>query len=164
MSGSSGNDLLSAALRHQRDAERLATVAPRSLDQARHLFGFGPECARKALLDPWQALEGELRRALNQAIGHGFGPHEEVMVTWALALNPAARALVVPGGASGELLAQGFGERHPSLRGWNPECRYEPSGSAKEAALRTLRDDAREAVDAAAEALWLQGVGSGDPR
>lgn len=41
-------DLLSAALRHVRDAETLATSADdaRSLDQAFHLAGYGPECER----------------------------------------------------------------------------------------------------------------------
>ena len=42
---------ISAALRHTRDAEHLLASGPhRSLDQAFHLAGFGPECARKACL------------------------------------------------------------------------------------------------------------------
>ena len=40
-----GADLVSAALRHARDAEWLAHRSP---DQAYHLAGYAPECARKA--------------------------------------------------------------------------------------------------------------------
>jgi hypothetical protein len=53
-------DLLSAALRHVRDAEHLATPnhSGYSPDQAHHLAGFGPECAQKATL---QAIVREAR-------------------------------------------------------------------------------------------------------
>ena len=57
-------DLLSAAIRHVRDAELLASTAGpnRSLDQAFHLAGFAPECARKATLP---------RSTFDKSIGHG---------------------------------------------------------------------------------------------
>lgn len=42
--GTSGR-LISAALRHVRDAEQLLTSSP---DQAWHLADFGPECIRKS--------------------------------------------------------------------------------------------------------------------
>lgn len=55
-------DFLSAALRHMRDAEHLLGPGEHtSLDQAYHLSGFGPECARKATLS---------RGSLDKALGH----------------------------------------------------------------------------------------------
>src|SRR5215212_4601191 len=78
------SDLLSAAIRHLRDAEFLASVAApdRSLDQAFHLAGFAPECARKAALP---------RSTFDKAIGHGTTDASELSLEWALAHDPRAR-------------------------------------------------------------------------
>ena len=76
-------DLVSAALRHARDAEWLASKANpnRSPDQAYHLAGYGPECARKATVRaPW----------LYRTIGHRFDPASETVLDVAVALDPLA--------------------------------------------------------------------------
>lgn len=139
-----------------RDAERLVTAA-RSPDQALHLVGFGPECARKALLDPRQSLSQRERQGINQSIGHRFDGAEEGMISWARALTPESR----------DLPAVDWSQRYPRLREWNPERRYEATGTAARkdpARLQALFAEARAAVDDVTAVLWLRGVGSGDPR
>lgn len=69
-------DLLSAALRHVRDAEALLES---SVDQAWHLVGYGPECATKALLP---------RSDFDRALGHDL---REELVELVRALGPAPR-------------------------------------------------------------------------
>jgi hypothetical protein len=75
--------LLSAGLRHIRDAEHLRSteVPQRSLDQAYHLAGFAPECVRKAALPS---------RTFDKAIGHGIGETSDFALRFALAMDPTA--------------------------------------------------------------------------
>jgi hypothetical protein len=114
--------LLSAALRHVRDAEHLAAPhANNSLDQAYHLAGFGPECARKALLEI---------RWLDKAIGHAFlGPSEGV-IEMALALDPFAR----------RYRTTEWGTVFPTLSNWTQNVRYDPTNTYSERNVRPMVD------------------------
>ena len=133
-------DLLSAALRHVRDAEHLAakTHANSSRDQAFHLAGFGPECARKALLAV---------RWLDKAIGHGFEGLSENVIEVALALDPIAH----------RYHPTGWGTQYPTLTNWTEQSRYKPTNTYPEAVVCAITADARRAVDFVFGALWLDG-------
>jgi hypothetical protein len=133
------NSLISAALRHLRDAEHLAEPGNfQSVDQALHLAGFGPECARKACLS--------LRWA-DKALGHELGPAGEATVELAISLDPAAQ----------RYHARGWPSRFPLLQRWNPQCRYEATGTADEPLTRQLLAEARQAVSETVLALWTDG-------
>lgn len=127
---------LSAALRHVRDAEYLAEPgAPyRSPDQAYHLAGFGPECARKA------TLHGRL---FDQALGHALGP-DTVALEFVLAIDPAAHRYE----------PRSWAARFPALTRWSPDCRYERTGTRDPADM--IRE-AGELVDRITTALWADG-------
>lgn len=134
-----GLKLTSAALRHARDAEALASPGPQtSLDQAYHLAGFGPECARKAIL---------AGRWLDQVIGHGFGDDGERILDFAVALDPRA-ARYHPAG---------FGVAYPALAGWDVGCRYERTGTRKGGDVAAICAEARAAVDSVVVSLWVDG-------
>lgn len=128
--------LISAALRHTRDAEHLLEDGPyRSVDQAWHLAGFGPECARKACL-------GE--RWADRSVGHSFGDDvlEIALALDAWALRHRAREWRV---------------RWPVLGEWRPAHRYERTGSRCAEQTESLVDAARETVDAVVADLWTRG-------
>ena len=131
--------LVSAALRHLRDAEHLAAAGDdRSLDQAWHLAGYAPECARKACLhDAWA----------DQAIGHDLAPGAEALVDLAASLDPrCARYRVLDWGA-----------RWPVLGNWSPQARYEPTGTRDAAEVGGVLVAAQEAVEATVVELWSCG-------
>jgi hypothetical protein len=112
-------DLLSAALRHARDAESL--LAPQnpggqSIDQAFHLAGYGPECARKATLG---------LRDFDKTIGHRFDGRAEGVLDALVALDPWALRY----GASG------WGARFPALAEWKETARYHRTGTADAACV-----------------------------
>jgi hypothetical protein len=134
--------LVSAALRHARDAEWLAHPDnPRpSPDQAWHLAGYGPECARKATL---------LTRAFDRTIGHRFQSGGEDVLDIATALDPFALRYE-PGD---------WARRFPALTEWRETARYERTGGVaqKRHALSDLVRQARHAVDAVVAALWADG-------
>jgi hypothetical protein len=131
--------LVSASLRHVRDAEHLASPgAHQSLEQAYHLAGFGPECARKATLS---------ERWLDQAIGHGFGDVGERVLELATALDQRA-ARYAPGS---------LGVTYPALASWDVSCRYERTGARSAGEVGAICEQARTAVDAIVLALWLDG-------
>lgn len=132
--------LVSAALRHVRDAEHLADASnpARSLDQAYHLAGYGPECARKATLSI---------RFLDKAIGHRFGQKVEDVLDFALALDPLAQ----------RYQPMGWAQRYPALRVWREDVRYDRTGTYGPAAVAPLLTQAREAVDSVVLALWADG-------
>ena len=137
------SDLLSAAIRHIRDAEFLASASPpaRSLAQAFHLAGFAPECARKATLP---------RKAFDKAIGHGTTDASELSLEWALAHDPRARRYSVD-------LAR-WSARYPGLRSWNEGVRYERTGTRQPAEVTALLTEVRGIVAAILAALWIDGV------
>ena len=136
--------LLSAALRHLRDSEHLASEAGGfSLDQAYHLAGFAPECARKATIP---------RSTFHRAIGHGFGASSEVALEAALALDPVARRYRLTGWASD----------FPTLAGWSEQARYEPTGTRKPEEVASLLDESRRIVGRIAATLWADGMIPGD--
>lgn len=140
--------LISAALRHVRDAEHLdGDHAHASPDQVEHLAGFGPECARKALLD-LHHFDKFLADALDRVLGHDLGSHGDLVVALAVAFNPALRRYSVTGWA----------DEYPELKEWKPECRYHQSGDGKPADKRqALLATARTITDDATVVLWLDG-------
>lgn len=131
--------LVSAALRHARDADHLASQGEHiSPDQAYHLAGFGPECARKATL---------LTRWLDQAVGHDFGGLGEAVLDLATALDPVAL----------RYQPLSFEVRYPDLAAWDVGCRYERTGTRSMAEARRICQQARDAVDSIVLGLWLDG-------
>lgn len=132
-------DLLSAALRHMRDAEHLLDAGEHtSFDQAYHLAGFAPECARKATLPV---------RWLDTVLGHGVSPLAEEIVDLVVAIDPLAARYAPAAYASDS----------SKLKEWSVNCRYERTGKRLEADARPLCTEAREAVDAVVVALWADG-------
>lgn len=133
-------DLLSAAIRHVRDAERL--LAPgegESVDQAWHLAGFGPECVRKACLAD---------RALDHALGHSLGDEVDELLDLAVGLDPHAMRY--------RLL--GWADQAPALIGWRPDARYERTGRRTPAAVTPLVQAAAVLVDRVVADLWADGA------
>lgn len=133
-------ELLSATLPHLRDAEHLADAqgSHLSLDQAYHLAGFAPECARKAALAaPW----------LNKPLGHELGDDCEAILSLALALDPAA--------ARYEL--QNWEQRYPALADWKPTCRYDKTSTYDATKVKPLLDECWQVVIEIMAALWADG-------
>ncbi len=139
--------LLSAALRHVRDAEHLLAPGPhRSVEQALHLAGFGPECARKGCVDDAIA---------DHALGHDIKDATDAVVEVLLALDPAASRY----GIDEHAARLPYRATH-----WRPDCRY-ISTYAPESHAGRVEDVVREArsfVDDCVLALWSDGVLSSD--
>lgn len=132
--------LISAALRHARDAEHLAEPGPtRSLDQAFHLAGFGPECVRKACLTG---------RWADKVLSHGMDVATELVVDWILALDAHASRYGI----------RDWSARYAALRVWKVESRYEATGQRTEQEVHALLAVAREAVDSTILRLWTGGA------
>lgn len=125
-------DLLSAALRHQEDAERLLASSP---DQAWHLAGFVTECVRKAALtvEPF-------RKALAHEQGKEFDALFEIVV----ALDPRAARLRV----------SGWADPGTHLIHWSESHRYDATGKHAAAAPHLVRETGGH-FDHALAALWL---------
>jgi len=131
--------LISGALRHVRDAEHLAANGDhRSVDQAQHLAGFGPECARKACLS---------ERWADKAIGHDFGTAGERAVAFAAAIDIGAH----------RFRPDDWVGRYPTLGSWRPDVRYNPTGTAVAESTARLIEQCRRAVDDVVFALWTDG-------
>jgi hypothetical protein len=132
--------LLSAALRHTQDAEHLATPNRpyTSFDQAFHLAGFGPECARKSTLS---------QRWSDKPLGHALGRPADAILEFALALDPIA-ARYSP---------HDWSARYPALSAWDPQCRYEETGRRAPPEVERLVLEARRSVDEIVAALWADG-------
>lgn len=138
---------LSAALRHTRDARHLCAPGDhRSIEQAWHLAGFGPECARKALLPDDAPYYKEL--------GHEVGPDAEACLRWLLTLDPSI----------GRYEPLGWSAQGAPLARWTPESRYSATGELKDRSGRILDvmvvqlvEQADELVDGLVERLWLDG-------
>jgi hypothetical protein len=127
--------LLSAALRHVMDAERLLATSP---DQSWHLAGFGPECARKACLrDGW----------LDRALGHELTAPGDAVLEVALALDVGASRYRMTG----------LGSRTTQLPAWRPDCRYERTGTKTSGQARSIVEEAADVVDEVACDLWMDG-------
>jgi hypothetical protein len=103
--------LVSASLRHPRVAEQLVADGPeRSLDEAFHIAGFGPECAQAACLgEEWFA----------RAVGHGFHTGASENLKFLLALDPSAR----------RYLPADWGAQYPIPNEWTVTSRYQPTGT-----------------------------------
>lgn len=131
--------LVSAALRHVRDAENLFCESPsRSVDQAWHLAGFGPECIRKACLtEPWADM----------ALGHALGESVEVSLDFALSLDPRAWRLGLANWRGTGLLNR-----------WNPQDRYVATGTAVESDVSELLLLSRSKVDSVVATMWASGL------
>ncbi len=134
-------ELLSAALRHVRDAEHLADAdsASRSLDQACHLAGYGPECARKATLQT---------RVFDKALGHHLDAGIDSVLDVALALDPLAWRYE----------PRDWATRYPALARWSPEVRYDRTGRHAADEVGPLVAEARQVVDTVAVAVWADGL------
>ena len=132
--------LLSAALRHLRDAEHLADASSPhcSLDQAYHLAGFGPECARKAAIAASWA---------NKPLGHDLGDDAEFVLDLALALNPSASRYEV----------RAWERTYPALAAWKPDCRYQATGTYQRSQTEPLIRDASLAAIEIMAAMWADG-------
>lgn len=130
--------LLSAAGRHVRDAERLLQGRDASPDQAWHLAGFGPECARKACLE---------EAVLDHALGHELGPAGETLLEWWIPLDPLAWRYHLAGWAQDE----------PHFAEWRPAHRYEASGTRHGDPVRELVASARRRVNGVLADLWSDG-------
>lgn len=135
--------LISAALRHVRDAEHL--LAPglhRSVEQALHLAGFGPECARKGCVDEGIA---------DKALGHDIAGADDSVVNLLLALDPSASRYGFDGHA-----------RQLPLRAkhWTADCRYMATGEPRlrEEIVSAVVEEARAFVDSRVADLWCDGA------
>ncbi len=136
--------LLSAALRHVRDAEHLLAPGPhRSVEQALHLAGFGPECAHKGCVD---------ETITDHALGHDINDATDAVVEVLLALDPAASRYGIDEHAT----------RLPNrVARWRPDCRYNATRAPEPHAVQVVEDVVREArsfVDDCVLAIWSDGV------
>jgi hypothetical protein len=135
--------LISAALRHVRDAEHLLTPGPhRSVEQALHLAGFGPECARKGCLDEEMA---------DKALGHDIEGADDPTVDLLLALDPSASRYGIDGHTS---------KLPHRAKHWHLECRYMATGEPGqiEKAVAAVVEEARAFVDGCVVDLWRDGA------
>lgn len=128
-------DLLSAALRHVRDAEALLPPSP---DQAWHLAGFGPECARKACLT---------ERWADRVVGHKLDQAAEAIIETAVALDAHALRYRLEGWSSRGMLAR-----------WTPEARYQRTNTTTPDDAAALCDDARQILLEVVTRLWADGA------
>lgn len=125
-------DLLSAALRHQEDAERLLAPSP---DQSWHLAGYVTECIRKAALTV---------KPFRVALSHEQGKHFDALFEIVAALDPRASRLRVSGWANpGTRLAE-----------WSESHRYDATHEHAAAAADLVRETGTH-FDRALAALWL---------
>lgn len=133
-------NFLSAALRHARDSVYLLDVGHQghSTDQAFHLAGFAPECARKALLGD---------RVFDKILGHSFDAGAEVVLETALALDPRAR----------RYRARAWTTRYPALTTWSEQARYYRTGTATAALATPVVEQAAQAVHETVAALFADG-------
>jgi hypothetical protein len=132
--------LVSAAIRHIRDAEHLVgdpAHASASPDQAWHLAGFAPECVRKATLE---------RRSWDKVLGHRFDTDAETTISIAQAVDPAAVRYELADWTA----------RFPILAEWDPACRYDRTGTWASRAP-ALVAEARAALGDVLAALWADG-------
>ncbi len=123
--------LRSAAARHLADAS--AMVAVGNWDQAQHLVGFAPECARKA------ALESRWHKLLGHILVGG------AVLNTIEALEPTALCVQIPERARN------------ALGGWEPECRYQATGTATENQVRERVDAADLSTRNALAVAWVVG-------
>ena len=129
------SDLISAALRHVRDADDFLQTSP---DQSWHLAGFGPECARKACLEQtW----------LDRVLGHDLSEVSDGVVEVALALDVQAARYEV----------RDFANRFPRLKLWSVETRYDRTGTHSETEARALVEEAAALTYALTADLWMDG-------
>lgn len=134
--------LVSAALRHMRDAEQLLTNSP---DQAWHLAGFGPECMRKAVLTLHWA---------GKVLGHSIDGNDGALIDLLCDLDPHARR------------HQSIASIQPTatLAQWGVNHRYEATGTRSEATARPLVEHCRAQVDSRLAELWASGILPADGR
>lgn len=125
-------DLLSAALRHQTDAEALLAS---SADQAWHLAGYAAECVRKACLtiEPFR-----------KALSHEHGKDADALLD-----------LVVPlDGRASRLPLQGWAPPGSKLADWKEIHRYDRRGRHSTSAAALVQETA-VLHDRTLAALWL---------
>jgi len=125
------------------------TLAPgphRSVEQALHLAGFGPECARKGCVDD---------AITDHAAGHNINDATDAVVEVLLALDPAASRYGIDEHAA----------RLPyRATDWRPDCRYMATHAPELYAKRveSVVREARRFVDDCVIDIWSDGVMSAD--
>ncbi len=139
-------EMLSAALRHTRDArtllvERGGCVA--SPDQSWHLAGFGLECLRKAcLFERW--ADREFRAELGKALGHTL--EETDLLDLFLLLDAHAWRYRLQ-----------LNETEDVVGEWRPEARYARTGTYQQPKVRGLVDFVEKNVEVVTALLWADG-------
>ncbi|MCK6511904.1 hypothetical protein L6R29_18275 [Myxococcota bacterium] len=148
--------MLSAALRHTRDArtllvERGGCVA--SPDQSWHLAGFGLECLRKAcLFERWADRESQARSKkapkdaadLRMALGHTL--EETDLLDLFLSLDAHAWRYRLQLNETADVVGE-----------WHPEARYARTGTHQEPKVRRLVDFVEKNVEVVTALLWADG-------
>ena len=126
------HDFASAALRHIRDAVALLwSESYASTDQAWHLAGFGPECARKAALS-----DDRVHRIL------GHDAHDPSLLSWLQSLD---QDLVGPSRSVAP------------TSDWKPSHRYEATGTRARQAVAQFVAGAEIDTLEIIGALWCAG-------
>ncbi len=129
-------EMLSAALRHTRDARRLLLgqeAFVESPDQSWHLAGFGFECLRKACL---------FERWGDKALGHDVEESEVLAMFLALDAHAWRYRLQTRETIVGE---------------WRPDARYVRTGTYDAPKARELVDFVEKNVEVVTALLWADG-------
>jgi hypothetical protein len=124
--------LLSAAVRHQSDAETLLESSP---DQSWHLAGYVTECIRKASLT---------KEAYRKALGHEQGRDFDALFELVSAMDPGALRLHI----------SGWGNVGTRLHEWDARHRYEVRNAHAKQARELVRETSGH-HDRTLTALWL---------
>lgn len=134
-----GEDYVSAAIRHTSDAEFL--LGRGRVDNAGYLAGYGVECSLKAVV----RLGGGL---LPKALGHNLENLHGAALELATLLSPGIRRYRVEDGPRVSFL----------IHYWDPELRYERSGSMTVDQARSLVREARTRVRHIVHPMILDGL------
>jgi hypothetical protein len=124
--------LLSAALRHQEDAEDLLCKSP---DQSWHLAGYAVECVRKAC----PTIEPHRR-----ALAHEHGKDADALLEVVMALDSRVARLRL----------QGWAPQTSMLAKWDEQHRYDRRGQHASDAPALVQETA-VIHDRTLTALWL---------
>lgn len=143
-------DLVSAALRHLRDAELLLNAEERSSpDGAFYLAGYAPELVRKATLaEDW----------LDRAIGHITEAPQRQANDLEEATVPGAAALLLA--TELDPIAHRYAHRNMDaihVLNWSTAARYKCTGSYRPESARRLIEEACRFTDDLLLDMWADG-------
>jgi hypothetical protein len=111
------------------------SVEPLSEDQAWHLAGFAPECARKACIE---------ENLLDRVLGHDLGADADVWIDWWIPLD----------GMAWRYRLTGWADQDNVLQKWSPAHRYEPTGTRSGPAVVALVSACRRQTERVTADLW----------